>query len=190
MPIDALSIFLTLASDGVVAALVTAFYNYLMKRRQERLEMQRLRLETLSKAASYYSQLAVYNCWNLAWMLGRVANENRDYELMFYYLCNILYLRTKIIQKFGEIQLDNLEAEDTIGNLGRNIVALVNNGFGHLDTSRMRYLVDNDLPFHKFQESISTEHNRDLYQKFVHWICRPIIPSFSDLAHASSCDSF
>jgi hypothetical protein len=57
-----------------------------------------------------------------------MPNENRDYELMFYFLCNC-YLRHKIIQKFGEIQLDNLEAEEIIGILGITIEDLVNNGF-------------------------------------------------------------
>lgn len=141
---DVFSIILALLGSGATAAMVTLFFNHLMRKRQERLDMERLRLDTISKAAPYYSRLAVYNCHNLADML-RKPNEIRNYELMFYYLCNTLYLRHKIIQFFGEIQLDDLEAEES---LGITIEQMVNDGFGNVDASRMRYLVENDLPFH------------------------------------------
>lgn len=75
-------------------------------------------------------------------------------------------------QMDGEIQLDDLEAEEIIGRLGITIEQTVNDGFGNVDASRIRYLVENDVPFHKFHDSISTDQNKDLYQKFVHWICR------------------
>ncbi|MFZ0895164.1 MAG: hypothetical protein WAZ77_11750 [Candidatus Nitrosopolaris sp.] len=133
-----------------------------MTKRQERIEMTRIRMDTISKAAPYYSRLAVYNCWNLASLLGP-ENETRDFELMFYYLCNILYLRHKIIQTFGEIQLDNLEAEGIIGDLLRAINNLVTNGLGRLEASRIEYLVENDTPFHAFHDTLQRAENTDLY---------------------------
>jgi hypothetical protein len=111
---DAYSIAFGLLGAGGIGAIITKIYDHWMTKRQERIDMARIRLDTISKAAPYYSRLAVYNCWNLASLL-RSENETPDFELMFYYLCNILYLRHKIIQTFGEIQLDNLEAEEIIG---------------------------------------------------------------------------
>jgi hypothetical protein len=155
-------------SSGVFVVGIEMIHDYFSKKREKLFEIAKYRMETISRAAPYYSRLAVYNCWNISWML-EVANENCDYELVFYYLCNVLYLRNKIIQKFGELQLDNLEAEDIIGNLGRTIVNMINKDFGFIDASRMRCLVEDDLPYHKFHESISND-NRDLYKKFRDWI--------------------
>jgi hypothetical protein len=66
---DAYSLAIGLLGAGGLGAIITKIYDHWMKKRQERIDMARLRLETISKAAPYYSRLAVYNCWNLAHIL-------------------------------------------------------------------------------------------------------------------------
>jgi hypothetical protein len=144
---------------------MTIFNNWLMRRRQNKLEIEKVRMESISKSAPLYEKIALYNSWNLSHQLRLPAGQ-RDNELMFYYLCNILNLRRQIINVIGDLQFTDLTAERIIGDLGRNIVGLVIDHFGQLDTSRLTSLVDNDLPFHQFHTIISENGNSEFFHNF------------------------
>jgi hypothetical protein len=86
-----LSDVFTFIGGGVVGSVLTVFGNWLMKKREELMEM----LKIISNAAPYYNQLAM-NAWNFSWNL---THGESDYKLLMYYLCNILKIRTQIVHK-------------------------------------------------------------------------------------------
>ncbi len=47
--------------------------------------------------------------WNLGWVVIKMPGP--DYERLMYYMCNMLYFQHEITRKFGDLQLDNLDAE-------------------------------------------------------------------------------
>jgi hypothetical protein len=126
-------------------------------------------MQTFSETAPLYNKIALHNAWNLSQQLG-LPNNQRDIELMFYYLCNMLSLRKQIIDTIGDLQFADLTAERIIIELGIAIRRLVVDQFGQINTSRMTSLVNGDLPFHRFHEIIADEQNRDLFHDFEVWI--------------------
>jgi len=98
--VDVLSFF-----GGIpFGAAITFIGNWAIRKRQEVMEM----LNIISNAAPYYNQLA-RNAWNFSWDL---THGQGDYKLLMYYMCNILQTKNQISQKLGDLQLDNLEAEN------------------------------------------------------------------------------
>lgn len=161
--------FTILVSGGVITTVLTLFANWLIKRRQQRVDMSKIKIQTITKVVPLYNQIALYNSWNLSYELGK-DNQDRDAVLMLYYICNIMNIRKQIIKKIGDIQLDNIDAERIIGNLYNNIITRIKGHFGHVDSDRMLHLVDNDIAYHRFHQKVSSGNDNDLYQKFVHWI--------------------
>jgi hypothetical protein len=138
-------------SSGVAVVLIESFRNWLFKRREEFVEQSRQKIDVISKAAPYYNQLAMSS-----WNFGRNVIEvsGRDYERLMYYMCNMLYFRHEIVRKFGDLQFDNLDAETIINDLWQQINSIIESHLGYLETSKLRCLVENDIPYHKFLESI------------------------------------
>jgi hypothetical protein len=163
-------IYGALVTGGGIAAALTIANNWLMKIRQHKLNMSDVRIRTISKSAPLYNKIAVYNAWNLSHQLT-LPNEQRNTELMFYYVCNMLNLRHQIVNAIGDLQFADLTAETIIGDLGRNITTSITGHFGPVDSSLMTSLVDNDLPFHKFHDIISRDQ-ADLFHNFEQWIAR------------------
>jgi hypothetical protein len=161
--------FTILVSGGVITTVLTLFANWLIKRRQQRVDMSKIKIQTITKVVPLYNQIALYNSSNLSYELGK-DNQDRDAVLMLYYICNIMNIRKQIIKKIGDIQLDNIDAERIIGNLYNNIITRIKGHFGHVDSDRMLHLVDNDIAYHRFHQKVSSGNDNDLYQKFVHWI--------------------
>ena len=62
--------------------------------------------------------------------------------------------------------------ERIIYGFWNQIISLIERQFGYLNTSKLRCLVENDIPYHKFHESLSVGQNKELYEKFVNWITR------------------
>ena len=116
-----LSDVFTFIGGGVVGSGLTLFGNWLMKKREELMEM----LKIISNAAPYYNQLAM-NSWNFSWNL---THGESDYRLLMYYMCNILQTRKQVVERFGDLQFDNLEAERIIGDFGRDIFSVIKRKF-------------------------------------------------------------
>jgi hypothetical protein len=125
-----------------VGAAITFIGNWLMKKREELLEM----LKIISRAAPYYNQLAM-NVWNFSW--GLTHNESDD-GLLMYYMCNILQIRRQIVLTFGDLQFDNLVAERIIGDFGRDIFSLIKKKFNPVELSELTFLSENSKPYHEF----------------------------------------
>lgn len=168
---DGIIVFLT--AGGGIATGLTIANNWLIKRRQHKLNMSDVRIQTISKFSPLYNKLALYNSWNLSNQLN-LPREKRDTVLMFFYVCNILNLRRQIVNQIGDLQFADLTAETIIGDLGRNIASLIVAQFGQYKSSLMTSLVDSDLPFYEFHDTILKEHS-DLLHDFEEWITRPEI---------------
>jgi hypothetical protein len=169
---DPLTILLT---GGLITTGLTLFVNWLIKRRQQRVDMSKIKIQTITQVAPLYNQISLYNSCNLSHELNK-PNQDRDAVLMMYYICNTMNIREQIKKKIGDIQFDNIEAERIIGDLYRNIITPIKENFGHVDLSRMIHLVDNDLSYHEFHHKVSDSDN-DLFQKFVLWIYRENVVS-------------
>ena len=134
--------------------------------RQERSDVSTVRMNTLAKAMPYYNQLAM-SSWNFGWSV--IEQPSEDYKISMYYFCNMLYFRELITRKFGDVQLDNLNAEKILCNFWRDVKELIVKKFGNVDTSRLTYLVSIELPYHEFESKIFNGNNQ-LYDLFVNWI--------------------
>ncbi len=69
--------FTILVSGGVITTVFTLFANWLIKRRQQRVDMSKIKIQTITKVVPLYNQIALYNSWNLSYELGK-DNQNRD----------------------------------------------------------------------------------------------------------------
>jgi hypothetical protein len=121
-------------------------------------------LKIISNAAPYYNQLAM-NSWNFSWVL---TQKERDYKLLMYYICNVLQIRNQIVQRFGDLQLDNLEAERIIGDIGRDIYSVIKQKFNPVELSELSYLTKGNKPYHEIYQNNSNDNH--LYDKFEKWL--------------------
>ncbi|MGB8035406.1 MAG: hypothetical protein WCF03_16460 [Nitrososphaeraceae archaeon] len=153
-----------------MAAIIESIRQFFFKRREEYKEQSKQKIDVISKATPYYNQLSM-NSWNFGWILNE-GLKKPDYKRLMYHMCNILYIRHEIVNKFGDLQFDNLDAEKIINCIWQQINSLVEGYFGYLDSSKLRCLVENDIPYHKFHESLN--QNGELYNKFVNWISTEI----------------
>lgn len=56
--------------------------------------MSKIKIQTITKVAPLYNQIALYNAWNLYDELQN-PNESRGSVRMMYYVCNIINIRYK-----------------------------------------------------------------------------------------------
>jgi hypothetical protein len=143
--------WVSVITGGGVAALVGHFLNWRIKKREEEIDLFKEKIDIVSKAAPYYNQLA-FSSWNFSFELTK---EKPDYKLAMFNFCNVLQFRVKIRQLFGDLQFDNLEAEAIINDLGRSIVATLNDKFDAVEYSRMSYITKDNFPYHDFHTAIS-----------------------------------
>jgi hypothetical protein len=159
---DVWQLFLgAIISSGVVVGIIESIREWRFKSREEFVERTKLKVEIISKAAPFYNQLAM-NAWNFAWNVVCEKAEKRDNKRIMWYMCNMLYFREEIIKKFGDLQFDNLEAEEIILGFWTEIKSTIEAEFGYVDISKLMCMVKGDAPYHTFHESLSNE-NKELY---------------------------
>jgi hypothetical protein len=154
-------------SSSVAAVIIEKFHDLFSKGRERYFDVSKYKIQTISKAVPNYNKLA-FNALNFSREL-RKPPDKRDYMLCMYRLSNFLYALQKIRQLFGDVQLDNLEAEKILDSFFSNIYCLIIAKFSYLEYSKLSYLVENDLPYHKFHDSVLENENK-LYEKFKYWI--------------------
>ena len=125
----------------------------------------------------YYIQLS-RNAWNLGWNV--IEMPEPDHKRLLYYMCNMLYFRHEITKNLGDLQCDNLDAETILNSLWQEINSLVERRFGYVDTSKLRCLVKDDIPYHKFCDRLLIVENKDLYDNFMKWIMNELLKRDKD----------
>jgi hypothetical protein len=82
----------------------------------------------------------------------------------------MLDFRHEITRKLGDLKLDNLDAEIILNRLCEEINHAIETQFGYVDTSRLRCLAENDIPYDRFHDNLANVGNTILYDIFVKWI--------------------
>ncbi len=106
------TIFTAIGFGGIVAALVTAFVNYVIKEREIYIDVSKHKMDTFSKSKHYLVQLSDYYR-HLSRLLdyGLVNGIDKlDCHLCLYDLSCILTLYRRISEEFGQIRLDNIRS--------------------------------------------------------------------------------
>jgi hypothetical protein len=159
-------VLVAILTGGTTATLITIFANWLIKRRQNYLEIAKHRMEILQKYVPLYNKLALYTMWNIAWKLGHPKNGLIQYEQVLYHVCNFLQCRKELKRTLGTLLFDNIEAENIIDDLGREIAKFFEEGYDEVEFSKLADLVENELPYHKFHDLIIRPDGVFLYSKF------------------------
>ena len=168
-------IFPALGIGTILAGLITAFANYMIKEREYYIDIAKDKLVAISKLKPYVVQLArYYNLLSRQLTYGLSSLNDLDYHLCMYIFCNILTLNRKIFEEFGGIQLDDLEAEIIIGKYRDNVTAILRGDFTNEEMYRLADILgtkNGRLTYNQFLESISKpSSNKYLYNKFEEWI--------------------
>jgi|SRR5918992_6234296 hypothetical protein len=105
-------IITTLAAISVAAAIIAALTNWLIRNRQEFIEISKYRMESISKTRAYSQLIRYYS--SVASLFGyaiKYGRERVDSTLLLYYICCIHYLHRKSLEQVGDLQLANLDGE-------------------------------------------------------------------------------
>jgi hypothetical protein len=161
-----LSILLTvIISGGIVAGLFEWFRNWVTKRREEYIDMSKIRLDSLSKSIPYYSRMRTYQM--LLWT--ELEKDSIDSALSLYYICNIVNLTDEYMETVGGWQLDNLQAEtiiqECLAYLFDELLEL-----GYPDINKMIYAAKDNRSYHSFRDMLS--NNKDFYERFTKWLMK------------------
>ena len=162
------TILISIGTGGVAVAVVTGIANWLSKRSQNEIEIKKHRMEILSQYVSLYNRLALYTNWDISWNIQGTKKNGKpiDYSLIMYYVCDFLQLRKQLIHSCGTLQFDNLDADEIINDFERTIVGIIKTGFNGIECSKLSCLVDDNTPYHKFDEKIKEDENKELFKKF------------------------
>ena len=140
------SLVITLLSASGVGAIITAtftiIFDKLARNREEYITMSRYKIDVISKSKPYLNQEALLY-GKLSYAL-KEQGENPDYLLCFYYICNILFIKQKILEEYGDIQFDKTVSEEVIADIGDHLIRLLTNNtvkMSILDLENMANLV-------------------------------------------------
>jgi hypothetical protein len=123
-------------SSSVIALIIEKIHDWFSKKRERYFEISKYKIDILSKVVPYYNQIA----FNFIQLYRTLCADTPDFMLCMYHMCNVLNLRQKIRFLFGDLQLDNLEAEEIIEGFFSEIISLIRNKFDNLEYSRLDLL--------------------------------------------------
>jgi len=143
-------------SAGGVGAALTAFFDYMTKKREQTFEMAKQKMQVVSGSIPLYIQLASYYS-EFAYHLETANQTNLSRAL--YCASRIFSLHSIIFERYGSMQLDNLEAEQIITELELYIQYI-----NFEDISTMQELVKDNPSYNDF--STRALKNRQFLKKF------------------------
>jgi hypothetical protein len=162
-----------LSGSGLVA-LLTFYANKWIKKREEEVEMSKIKMKVILEVFPIFGQLGVsYSKFanELKKNKERISpNDNLDVGFSFFYLCKILFLRKYVFNKIGGFILDDLDGEEIIFSFGERLTKSMENVFDEAEISLMSDLIDIDISYHKFRETLVVDSHSKLYDKFRNWI--------------------
>jgi len=159
------------------AAAVIAYYaNRWIQKRQERVEMSKLKMQTITEMLPLYGQLATYYL-SFSSQLKMMKEKQRppDVSVCFYAACHILLRKRKLFQKYGGFILDDLDAETIINRFNVEIDSQLRKGnvIDNYYIGTVLNLITEDMSYtaltDKFEEN---DQNRALRQKFGDWLLK------------------
>jgi len=144
-------IFVTIIiSGGIVAGSFEWLRDTLARRRQEYLDISKIKIDYISKSLPYYGQLSFYN-----YMLSKLLRTKRYatyFNLILYYICSLLYLENKYFKTFGAIQLGSSDAETVLESINTDFKFMIATKIGQRNISLLSNILRDDLPYHEFED--------------------------------------
>jgi hypothetical protein len=159
-----LDVLVAILGAGGVAAALTALFDYFKGKREERYEMTKQKLEVISKSLPIYVQLvSIYST------VGSLLSQYpRDEKYCLYSICRLLLLQKSIYDTYGSLQLDDLDAETVVNDLGTEIISVIIKRFGREKMTKMRSLVDYNADYVTFLRNL--ERDVQLFNTFHLWL--------------------
>jgi hypothetical protein len=135
----------SILSGGLVTGLLSYYINKLTKKREIYYEMSKHKMDVISESLPIYAKLGSYY-FEFSEHLGNLKNIER----MFFCACKIIFYEDIIFEKYGTIQLDDLQAEEIITLLEFNIPEI------NLDTKgEMKRFVERCPDYRAFHKALS-----------------------------------
>ena len=169
---------------GLVAALVTAFVNYIVKQREFYIDISNQKMTAISKLKPQLVQLSEYYMYFATQLRYAIESQEAvgkgqetvdyqkwlDFPRLMYTFCNILTIHRRILEEFGGLQLDDLEAEAVLRAYRGKVTKPLLAGLKPVVQFELSYiLVKNDkiLTYREFlDEFVSSSDNNQLYLLF------------------------
>jgi len=169
-----------------------AIFNHVSQRsirnREEFTTLSKYKIDTISKSKPYLVQLA-----NLYVTLAYALPENKvdvDNLRCFYLVCNILNIRQKIQQQYGDVQFDNINAEEVISAASEYLITQLldpTTTITVIDISRMSDLVSSEPPYYLFLDDVNRTEAKKLLDKFQSWLTNLDDPIYENLRLSCLC---
>lgn len=166
-----LDIAILIGTGGLGVALFNHFSQRSIRNREEFTTLSTYKIDTISKSKPYLVRLA-----NLYVTLSYALVRNRDkvdYLRCFYLVCNILSIRQKIQQEYGDVQFDNINAEEVISAVSEYFINQLLDPSTNVsvnDISRMSDLVSSGNPYYLFIDDVNKTEVKKLLDKFESWL--------------------
>lgn len=158
---------LTLLAGGTVAATaITLFSNWLLKRREERLDISKQKMSEITKSMPNYTQMASY----YKALAVQLSEQKKDQTICLYYTCRALCLQRQLFIKVGAFQLDDLDAESILAKLSGELLTTLSKELSITERLKLTDLISETSTFDDFLNTISLPHNQALVQRFYSWL--------------------
>jgi len=172
--------------SGAIAAAITAFADWLAKKREREIDLSKNKIENISESKVYYIQMARCFATIVSFFAREVEIENEDspnkrekktelqkisnldeeqIETCFFVFCKLLYFNRTIFEKFGDLQLGNQCAENVLASFSRKAINTLSNGLTDSDLSKLNRLVNDKTAYHDFS-AFMIPNNAEIYSKF------------------------
>ena len=164
---------------GIVgAAGITYMANYLIKRRKEKIEIPKSKIEETKVLSPIYSQLCSNHNAFASYLIKKgVALNESEIKLCFYYVCNIAYLKRKLYVERSGIILDDRVAEKIIYGFSEDVEREIKKALKPFNYSKIQSLVDNkdkkddgDISFYEFSNILDNNEYTTIYNDFKEWL--------------------
>ena len=173
---DAFQLLIQIAIAGTgAAAVITWFGNWVIKRREEYIDMSKYKIDSISRSKDYFIQLArYYGYLSSVLNLGHKAGTKKiDSESCLYYIANILSIHKTIFDRIGDLQLDDLEAEKIIVSFSTYVTGMLNSGLGEVSLFTLVDIIREKnrlISLPEFSKKLSQCPNNQIKTIFQTWI--------------------
>lgn len=161
---------------GGAGVLITYLANYWAKNREERITMAKYKIDAISKSKPLLIQKARFSGAIYRSLTTETAGERRiitdrddiDYTKTLYYLCCFLCTQQRVFFEFGDLQLDDLDAEAAIGAYENKIVeTLLNSPIINHQVTTLAYLAEKEMPYDNFSVKVRDSQILSIFEAWI-----------------------
>ncbi len=171
------SLLYAILTGSVGAAGIIYMANYLIKHREEKVEISNSKINEIIVLLPIYGQLAS-NHYAFASLLSKPSStlDDSTIKLCLYYVCNIAFLKRKLFLEKGGVVLGDLIAEKIIYGFSEDVVQEIKIALKPFNYSKMQSLVfdkdkkDSDFSFYEFCKKLDSHQYTTIYNDFKNWL--------------------